>query len=45
MHMVFDVKQQGMDMVMTYEVTDVSKDTVPDDKFDMTVPEGYIEKQ
>ena len=45
MHMVFDVKQQGMDMVMTYEVTDVSKDTVPEDKFDMTVPEGYIEKQ
>lgn len=36
-----NAKQMGMDMKITMEVTDIKKESVPDDKFDMTVPEGY----
>ncbi|HIC32833.1 MAG TPA: hypothetical protein EYO76_13040 [Flavobacteriaceae bacterium] len=39
--MIINVKQQGMDMTMTYEVTGVNKEKVSDDMFDLTVPEGY----
>jgi outer membrane lipoprotein-sorting protein len=36
-----DVNQMGMDMKMIMEVTEIKKESVSDDKFDMTVPEGY----
>jgi len=39
--MNINVNQAGMDMSMTYEVTEVKKDTVADEKFSMTPPEGY----
>lgn len=35
------VKQMGIDIVVKSEVTEIKKDSVADDKFDMTVPEGY----
>ncbi|WGD33830.1 hypothetical protein [Olleya sp. YS] len=39
--MTINVNQGGMDMSMTYEVTEVKKETVADEKFSMTPPEGY----
>lgn len=39
--MIIKVNQQGIDMTMTYEVTGVSKEKVPEEAFDLTVPEGY----
>lgn len=39
--MSITVNQAGMDMLMTYEVTEVKKETVADEKFDMTPPDGY----
>ncbi|WP_397362091.1 DUF4412 domain-containing protein [Olleya sp. R77988] len=39
--MTMKMSQQGMDLTMTYEITDIKKEAVSDDKFDMTPPEGY----
>ncbi len=39
--MTINVNQSGMQMQMTYEVIGVNKESVSDDKFDMTPPEGY----
>lgn len=39
--MSITVNQAGMDMLMTYEVTEVKKETVADEKFSMTPPDGY----
>lgn len=41
LYMTMDVSQAGMEMVMTYEITEVKKETVEDSLFDMTPPEGY----
>ncbi|WP_375238605.1 hypothetical protein [Aurantibacter sp.] len=35
------VNQMGMVLNITNEVTEIVKETVSDDKFDMTIPEGY----
>lgn len=45
MYMVMNMNQQGMDMIMTFEVVEMNKESVPDSKFDMTPPEGYSELQ
>ncbi|WP_417289824.1 hypothetical protein [Corallibacter sp.] len=45
LYMKMDMTQMGMDMTMTYEVTEIKKESVADDKFDMTPPEGYTEAQ
>lgn len=39
--MTINVSQGGMDMSMTYEVTEVIDESVSDEKFSMTPPEGY----
>jgi len=41
MYMIMSINQQGMDMVITSEVTELIKETVSDDKFSLTPPEGY----
>lgn len=41
MYMEMNVSQMGMSMKITSEVTEVKKESVADDKFDMTPPEGY----
>ena len=41
MFMEMHMNQMGMDMTMTMEVTAVNGESVADDKFDMTPPEGY----
>ncbi len=41
MYMKMDISQMGMALTITSEVTEVKKETVSDDKFDMTPPEGY----
>lgn len=41
MYMEMNVSQMGMSMKITSEVTEVKKESVSDDKFDMTPPEGY----
>ena len=41
MYMVMHMNQMGMDMTMTMEVTEVKEESVADDKFDMTPPDGY----
>ena len=43
LHMVISMNQGGMAMDITMEVTEVKAESVPDSKFDMTVPEGYTE--
>lgn len=35
------MNQMGMDITSTTEVTEIKKEKVSDDKFDMTIPEGY----
>jgi hypothetical protein len=41
MYMEMHMNQMGMDMTTTMEVTEIKKEKVSDDKFDMTIPEGY----
>ncbi|WP_250432891.1 DUF4412 domain-containing protein [Hanstruepera flava] len=41
MYMEMNVSQMGMGMKITSEVTEIKKESVSDDKFDMTPPEGY----
>lgn len=39
------VQQQGITMNLVIEVTEVKAENVADDKFDMTVPEGYSKSE
>ncbi|EGV43609.1 hypothetical protein BZARG_2598 [Bizionia argentinensis JUB59] len=41
LYMKIDVNQSGMNMTITNEVTEIKKETVSEDKFNMTPPEGY----
>lgn len=41
MFMTLTMSQMGMNMTINHEVTTVNSETVSDDKFDMTPPEGY----
>lgn len=41
MYMEMTINQMGMDMLVTSEVTEIKKEEVSSDKFDMTPPEGY----
>jgi len=41
LYMTMTMNQQGMEMLITTEVTEIKKDKVSDDKFSMTPPEGY----
>ena len=41
MYMVLSFNQMGMDIKQTIEVTEIKKETVPEDIFDMTIPEGF----
>lgn len=41
MYMKMDISQMGMALTITSEVTEVKKETVSEEKFDMTPPEGY----
>ena len=41
MQMTITVNQMGMEIVVTTEATEVKKEVVTDEKFDMTPPEGY----
>ena len=41
MLMKMNVEQQGINMQITYEVTDVKKEDISDDMFNLTPPEGY----
>lgn len=44
MHIVMEMNQQGANMKITTEITELKKETVSDDKFDMTPPEGYTKQ-
>ncbi|WP_452596654.1 DUF4412 domain-containing protein [Pontimicrobium sp. MEBiC01747] len=44
LYVVMKMSQMGTNMVITTEVTDIKKETVADDKFNMTPPEGYEKK-
>ena len=41
LYVVMKMNQKETNMVITTEVTDIKKEAVADDKFDMTPPEGY----
>ena len=41
LYMTMDMNQMGSMMTVTTEVTEIKKEKVSDDKFDMTPPEGY----
>ena len=41
MYMTVSFNQMGMDMTQTMEVTEIKKEDISDDTFDMTIPEGY----
>ncbi|MFP4847285.1 hypothetical protein [Winogradskyella sp. PE311] len=41
MYMEMKMNQQGMAMTIITEVTELNKETVSDDKFSMTPPDGY----
>lgn len=41
MYMTMNVSQNGMNMTITHEVTEIKSEKVSDDKFDMTPLEGY----
>lgn len=41
--MTIEANQQGMNMIITVEVTDLKQEAVASDIFDMTPPEGYKE--
>lgn len=45
MYMVIKMNQQGMNMTITTEVTNIEKETVSDDKFSLTPPEGYTKME
>jgi len=39
--LTMNMNQMGMDMTIVHEVTEIKEETVSNDKFDMTPPEGY----
>ena len=41
LYATMSMSQMGMNLTITQEVTEIKKDVVSDDKFDMTPPEGY----
>ncbi|MGB3607866.1 MAG: DUF4412 domain-containing protein [Psychroserpens sp.] len=41
--LTMNVPQMGGNMIITNEVTKIDKRSVSNDKFDMTIPKGYIE--
>ena len=41
LYMTMNMSQMGMNLTITNEVTEIKKESVSDDKFDMTPPEGY----
>lgn len=41
LYMTMTMNQQGMEMLITTEVTEIKEDKVADDQFSMTPPEGY----
>ncbi|PWK17498.1 hypothetical protein [Xanthomarina spongicola] len=41
LYMTMNMSQSGMNLTITNEVTEIKKESVSDDKFDMTPPEGY----
>lgn len=41
MFMTLTMSQMGMNMTINHEVTSINSESVSDDKFDMTPPEGY----
>jgi hypothetical protein len=41
--MVMNINQMGINMNITYEVTEIKKESVSDDKFSMAILEGYDE--
>ena len=41
LYMEMNMSQMGMNIKIIHEVTEINKETVSDDKFDMTPPEGY----
>ncbi|MCA0133823.1 hypothetical protein [Winogradskyella alexanderae] len=43
MMMTSTINQMGTDIIITTEVTEIKQVEVSDDKFDMTIPEGYTE--
>ncbi|WP_299127989.1 DUF4412 domain-containing protein [uncultured Winogradskyella sp.] len=45
MYMIMNMNQQGMAMKMTFEVIELTKESVANSKFNMTPPEGYTKLQ
>jgi outer membrane lipoprotein-sorting protein len=45
LYMEMFVTQQGMNMTITNEVTELKKDKVDTSKFSMTPPEGYTKME
>jgi len=43
LYSTINMSQMGMNITITSEVTEINKDAVSDDKFSMTIPEGYEE--
>lgn len=43
LYMVINMNQMGMNMTMIHEVTEIKKESISDDKFSMTILEGYDE--
>ncbi|RSK40605.1 hypothetical protein [Mangrovimonas spongiae] len=41
LYLKMEAQNNGMDMIMTTEVTEIKQETVAEDKFNMTPPEGY----
>jgi len=41
LYLTMNMSQMGMDLTITQEVTEIKKESVSDDKFDMTPPAGY----
>jgi outer membrane lipoprotein-sorting protein len=39
--MTMNMSQMGMNLTITNEVTEIKEESVSDEKFDMTPPEGY----
>lgn len=45
LYMVMKMNQPEAEITLTYEIKELRKEEVSDDKFDMTIPEGYTELQ
>lgn len=42
LYLKMEAQNMGMDMIMTTEITEIKREEVADEKFDMTPPEGYV---